>query len=120
MVLGRPIFAAGGEPIMNSFLIKYKIMSHAREWRARRTIGCRGGNRNGMGWGGTPWEGTLGSPKGSHGRGSMGEGALGSSRDPMGGGPGPLMGGEALGAQGIPWEGALGAPSGIPLNGNAH
>ena len=44
----------------------------------------RGANRNGVGWGAIPWEGTLGSPKGSHGKGPMG--------------------GEPLGAQGIPWK----------------
>ena len=70
-----------------------------------------------VGWGGTPWEGTLGSPKGSHGRGPMGEGTLGSPRDPMGGDPGPPMGGEPLGAQGIPWEGTLGAPHWEPFGG---
>ena len=48
-----------------------------------------------MGWGGTPWEGTLGSPKGF-----------------MGGDPWER---EPLGAQGIPWEGTLGAPLGAHL-----
>ena len=49
-----------------------------------------------LGTQGTPWEGTLGSP-----------------RDTMGGDPwepkGP-HGREPLGAQGIPWEGTLGSP----------
>ena len=91
----------------------------ASNWEPMKpTIGCRGGKRNGMGWGGVgphgsgnpwepkriPWEGTHGSgnhweSKGSHGR-----------------GPGPAMGGEPLGAQGIPWEGTLGAPIGSPLS----
>ena len=76
-------------------------------WRAHRTIGRRGANRNrdGVGWDpmggnpwepkGIPWEGTHGrgnpwEPKGSHGRGSQtthGRGTLGSPRDPMGGDP---------------------------------
>ena len=47
----------------------------------------------------------------------MGEGTLGSPKDPLGGGPGPPMGGEPLGAQGIPWEGTLGAPIGSPFKG---
>ena len=49
----------------------------AGEWRARRTIG--------MGWGRgeTPWEGTLGNPKKSHGRAPMGGEPMKTQRDPM-------------------------------------
>ena len=82
----------------------------AGEWRARRTIG--------MGWGrgGTPWEGTLGSPKGSHGRAPMGGEPMGAQRDPMGGVPDPPWEGNQLGTQAIPWEGTLGASHWEPSN----
>ena len=47
----------------------------------------------------------------------MGVGTLGGAQGIMGGGPGPPMGGEPLGAQGIPWEGTLGAPHWEPFGG---
>ena len=58
-------------------------------------------------------------PKGPHGRGPLGaqgtpwEGTLGSPRNPMGGDPWEPKGSHGrgpLGAQGIPWEGTLGSP----------
>ena len=90
--------------------------------RVRQTtkfFGCLHHGKGPSGAQGTPWEGTLGSPRDPHGRdpwepkGSHGRGTLGSPRDPMGGDPREPKeshGRGPLGAQGIPWEGTLGSP----------
>ena len=83
-------------------------------WEPKRPHG-----RGPLGAQGTPWEGTLGSPRDPMGgdpwepKGSHGRGTLGSPRDPMGGDPREPKGSHGrgpLGAQGIPWEGTLGSP----------
>ena len=48
--------------------INDRVFSNLNRDATRGRSAGWGANRTGMGWGGTPWEGTLGSPKGYHGR----------------------------------------------------
>ena len=74
-------------------------------WAGRRAGQIR------VGWGGIPWEETLGSPKESHGRGPMGGEPLGPQGIPWEG-SGTPHGRGPLGTQGIPWEGKPWEPKG--------